>query len=122
MLTAISQWNTSCRWASWYLVFIIDVETCFFLLSCPLVGQVIHVLALNFSIFSVKLYEVTAKDRNTLVDLVVYLGSRHFHSQRKRYLLVLYKFSLIVKDQLNFSLQMATPWWSVHVLDVDALA
>ncbi|VDK51011.1 unnamed protein product [Gongylonema pulchrum] len=33
--------------------------------------------------FSVKLYEVTAKDRNTLVDLVVYLGSRHFHSQRK---------------------------------------
>lgn len=33
--------------------------------------------------FSVKLYEVTAKNRNTLVDVVVYLGSRHFHSQRK---------------------------------------
>uniref|UniRef100_A0A9J2Q393 Uncharacterized protein n=1 Tax=Ascaris lumbricoides TaxID=6252 RepID=A0A9J2Q393_ASCLU len=30
----------------------------------------------------VKLYEVTATDRNTLVELVIYLGSRHFHSQR----------------------------------------
>ncbi|VDO78555.1 unnamed protein product [Onchocerca flexuosa] len=31
----------------------------------------------------VKLYEVTAKNRNTLIDSVLYLGSRHFHSQRK---------------------------------------
>ncbi|KAL3997476.1 Miro-like family protein [Acanthocheilonema viteae] len=39
----------------------------------------------------VKLYEVTAKNRNTLVDLVMYLGSRHFHSQRES------KFSLSKK-------------------------
>uniref|UniRef100_A0A1I7VMR9 NF-kappa-B inhibitor-interacting Ras-like protein 2 n=1 Tax=Loa loa TaxID=7209 RepID=A0A1I7VMR9_LOALO len=39
----------------------------------------------------VKLYEVTAKNRNTLVDLVVYLGNRHFHSQRES------KFSLSKK-------------------------
>ncbi|KAM3721684.1 NF-kappa-B inhibitor-interacting Ras-like protein [Dirofilaria immitis] len=39
----------------------------------------------------VKLYEVTAKNRNTLVDLVLYLGSRHFHSQRES------KFSLSKK-------------------------
>ncbi|VDM12558.1 unnamed protein product [Wuchereria bancrofti] len=39
----------------------------------------------------VKLYEVTAKNRNTLVDLVIYLGSRHFHSQRES------KFSLSKK-------------------------
>lgn len=30
-------------------------------------------------IFAVKLYEVSAKDRNTLVDFVQYLGQRHFH-------------------------------------------
>ncbi|KHJ99442.1 hypothetical protein OESDEN_00551 [Oesophagostomum dentatum] len=29
--------------------------------------------------FAVKLYEVSAKDRNTLVDFVQYLGQRHFH-------------------------------------------
>uniref|UniRef100_F1LBB6 NF-kappa-B inhibitor-interacting Ras-like protein n=2 Tax=Ascaris suum TaxID=6253 RepID=F1LBB6_ASCSU len=39
----------------------------------------------------VKLYEVTATDRNTLVELVIYLGSRHFHSQRES------KFSLSKK-------------------------
>lgn len=39
----------------------------------------------------VKLYEVTATDRNTLVDLVAYLGSRHFHSQKES------KFSLSKK-------------------------
>uniref|UniRef100_A0A0R3RVF6 NF-kappa-B inhibitor-interacting Ras-like protein n=1 Tax=Elaeophora elaphi TaxID=1147741 RepID=A0A0R3RVF6_9BILA len=39
----------------------------------------------------VKLYEVTAKNRSTLVDLVIYLGSRHFHSQRES------KFSLSKK-------------------------
>ncbi|VDM97948.1 unnamed protein product [Thelazia callipaeda] len=39
----------------------------------------------------VKFYEVTAKDRNTLVDLVIYLGSRHFHSQKES------KFSLSKK-------------------------
>lgn len=39
----------------------------------------------------VKLYEVTATDRTTLVDLVLYLGSRHFHPQRES------KFSLSKK-------------------------
>ncbi|VDN58098.1 unnamed protein product [Dracunculus medinensis] len=31
----------------------------------------------------VKLYEVTAGDRSTLIDFVTYLGSRYFHSQRE---------------------------------------
>ncbi|MFH4977035.1 hypothetical protein AB6A40_003744 [Gnathostoma spinigerum] len=39
----------------------------------------------------VKLYEVTATDRNTLLDLVIYLGSRYFHSQKES------KFSLSKK-------------------------
>uniref|UniRef100_A0A8R1XV11 NF-kappa-B inhibitor-interacting Ras-like protein n=1 Tax=Onchocerca volvulus TaxID=6282 RepID=A0A8R1XV11_ONCVO len=39
----------------------------------------------------VKLYEVTAKNRSTLIDSVLYLGSRHFHSQRES------KFSLSKK-------------------------
>ncbi|VDK81878.1 unnamed protein product [Litomosoides sigmodontis] len=39
----------------------------------------------------VKFYEVTAKNRNTLIDLVIYLGGRHFHSQRES------KFSLSKK-------------------------
>uniref|UniRef100_A0A0N5AN39 NF-kappa-B inhibitor-interacting Ras-like protein n=1 Tax=Syphacia muris TaxID=451379 RepID=A0A0N5AN39_9BILA len=39
----------------------------------------------------VKLYEVTATDRNTLTDLVLFLGSRHFHPQRES------KFSLSKK-------------------------
>lgn len=39
------------------------------------------VLSTNAGQISVKLYEVTATDRSTLVDLVLFLGSRHFHPQ-----------------------------------------
>uniref|UniRef100_A0A915PJB9 NF-kappa-B inhibitor-interacting Ras-like protein n=1 Tax=Setaria digitata TaxID=48799 RepID=A0A915PJB9_9BILA len=51
----------------------------------------------------VKLYEVTAKNRSTLVDLVIYLGSRHFHSQRES------KFSLSKKlkaEKANAAIMM----------------
>ena len=58
----------------------------------------------------VKLFEVSAKDRNSLVEFVTYLGQRHFHPNSKQ-ILVSKKENVFLFRRIEiFAIEKAQVW------------